>query len=87
MTAALHLPRATRGSTIARAYALIAALQERDGWMTREELDVALGCYVDTTRRLIREAESAGLVDVIRPLPGDSSSRVRLRCRRLRRVG
>ena len=86
MTAALHLPRATRGSTIARAYALLAALQERE-WVSREELDAALGCHLDTTRRLIREAEAAGLVDVIRPLPGDSSSRVRLRCRRLRRVG
>lgn len=78
MSAALPLPRASRGSTIARAYALIAALQERE-WMTREELDAALGCYRQTTLRLIREAERAGLIDVVRPLPGDSGSRVWLR--------
>lgn len=73
-----------RGARIGRAYALIAALLGRE-WVSRDELDVALGCHKRTTLRNIAEAQAAGLVDVMRSRPGDLATRVRLRDQRLRR--
>jgi hypothetical protein len=81
--AALPIAADNRGARIGRAYALIAALVGRE-WVSRQELDVALGCSKRTTLRNISEASSAGLIEVHRGRRGDDATRVRLVNRRLR---
>ena len=82
----LRLPRTedNRGARIERAYALLAALVGRE-WVSRPELDVALGCGKRTTLRNIEAAQGAGLIEVHRSRRGDDATRVRLVNARLRR--
>ena len=67
-----------------RAYVLLAALVGRE-WVSRPELDAALGCHAKTTLRNIYAAESVGLIEVHRARLGDDATRVRLADARLRR--
>ena len=75
--------RDNRGARLSRAYALLATLVGRE-WVSRQELDLALGCHKRTTLRNIAAADEAGLVEVHRSRRGDDATRVRLRDARLR---
>lgn len=83
----LRRPRTedNRGAHLSRAYALLAALIGRE-WVTRQELDTAIGCHRRTTLRWISAAQGEGLIEVRRgKTTGDDPTQVRLVDRRLRR--